>query len=552
MKYRLTPTQFLFGICSLILTLGAGCSQKRNHDDKMIFRYNESSGVSSLDPAFSRNLENIWACNMLYNGLVQINDDLSISPAIAKSWEVDSSGLVYTFYLRDDVFFHDHEVFPSSKGRRVIASDFAYSFNRILDPKLTSPGTWVFSALAKVNPFETPNDSTFIVHLQRPFPPFLGLLGMEYCAVVPHEAVEEFGDDFRNNPIGTGPFKFNFWIENTRLVLLKNENYFEQDEAGEQLPYLDAVSVSFVPDKSAAYLDLLKGNFDFMSGLHTSYSDELLTRDGDLNPIYTDQLHLQKHPFLKTDYLGFTIKEEAESNPWMKAELRRAVNYAIDRVSMVRYLRNNVYTPANGGFIPKGMPGYSANNGYRYQPDSVRAILNRTGHAQGKGLPELVLSTTSDYVDLCEYAQHQLNEFGIKVKVDVLPASVHRELSARGDLPFFRKSWLADYPDDENFMALFYSPNESPNGPNYTRFKHELTDSLYVAALETTDPDLRKLLYCQMDSVVMSQAPIVPLYYDMVMRFVSNRVSGLDENPMNVLDLRRVRIASRLRSMPEN
>ncbi len=532
-------------LACLLVSIMAGCKKKHNHDDKMIFRYNESSGISSLDPAFSRNLENIWACNMLYNGLVVINDDLTISPSIASSWEVDSAGLTYTFYLRDDVLFHDNEVFEQGKGRTVVASDFAYSFNRILDPKLTSPGTWVFSALSAESPFEAPNDSTFVVHLQRPFPPFLGLLGMEYCAVVPHEAVTHFGDDFRNNPVGTGPFKFNFWIENTRLVLLKNENYFEADSNGYTLPYLDAVSVSFVPDKSAAYLDLLKGNFDFMSGLHTSYSDELLTQDGQLNPIYADQLYLQQHPFLKTDYLGFTIKEsDGTENPWLNPQLRKAVNYAIDRVSMVRYLRNNVYTPANGGFIPKGMPGYSANNGYSYQPDSVRSLLKREGYPEGKGLPTLELSTTSDYVDLCEYAQHQLSQFGISVKVDVLPASVHRELSSRGDLPFFRKSWLADYPDDENFMALFYSPNESPNGPNYTRFSHKGADSLYEAALETTNPDLRKALYCQMDSLVMAQAPIVPLYYDMVMRFVSKRVSGLDHNPMNVLDLREVKIES--------
>ena len=520
-----------------------GCATKHTHPDKMVFRYNESAGISSLDPAQSRNLENLWACNLLYNGLVEIDDSLMVRPAIAHSWEVDSAGTIYRFYLRSDVFFHDSEVFPEGKGRRVVASDFVYSFNRVIDPLKTTPGAWVFGNVSETEPFEALNDTTLEIRLNRPFPPFLGLLGMKYCSVIPHEAIEEYGDDFRSNPVGTGPFKFHFWIENSRLALHKNENYFQTDEAGEQLPYLDAVSVSFIPDKSAAYLDFLKGNFDFMSGLHASYKDELLTAVGELNPIYSDKFYLQRHPFLKTDYLGFQISDSLnQGSAWLNADLRRAVNYAIDRDAMVRYLRNNVYTPAHGGFIPKGMPGYNENAGYTYRPDSVRAILNRSGYPGGEGLPELTLSTTTDYVDLCEYAQHQLSEFGITIKVDVLPASVHRESTSKGNLPFFRKSWLADYPDDENFMALFNSENKSPSGPNYTHFDSPEFDELYRKALSENDPKTRAALYAEMDSLMMAQAPIVPLYYDVVMRFVSKDVSGLDANPMNVLDLRRVRI----------
>lgn len=525
-----------------LLLLFFSCTGPDRHADKMIFRYNESAGISSLDPAFSRNLENLWACNLLYNGLVEIDDSLQVQPAIAESWEIDSTGTIYRFKLRDDVFFHGSEAFPEGKGRRVVASDVVYSFNRILDPKLSSPGIWVFNQLERENPFTAIGDSIVEIRLKRSFPPFLGLLGMKYCAVVPREAVELYGDDFRKNPVGTGPFKFNFWIENSRLALLRNDAYFEVDSAGNALPYLDAVSVSFIPDKGSAYLELLKGNFDFMSGLHTSYSDELLTKTGELNPIYKKQLRLEKHPFLKTDYLGFMVNPKDETE-WNDARLRRAVNYAIDKESMVRYLRNNVYEPANGGFIPKGMPGYNPTAGYSYNIDSARALLRAAGYPGGEGLPPIQLSTTTDYVDLCEYAQHQLGEIGIKVKVNVLPASVHREMTARGDLELFRKSWLADYPDDENFMALFYSENKSPSGPNYTHYDDENFDRLYRQALSINAPKERARLYAEMDSMVMRDAPVVPLYYDVVMRFVNRKVSGLDKNPMNILDLRKVRIS---------
>jgi peptide/nickel transport system substrate-binding protein len=527
----------------LLAALIVSCGTDRDHGDKMIFRYNESAGITSLDPAYSRNLENIWACNMLYNGLVEIDDSLRVIPSIASHWEVDSSGTRYRFYLRDDVHFHDSEVFPERKGRKVVAADFVYSFQRLINPKMASPGSWVFGMVAKTDPFKSIGDSIVEIKLEKPFPPFLSLLGMEYCSVVPREAIEKYGDDFRSKPVGTGPFKINFWIENTRLVLLKNEHYFERDAEQQPLPYLDAVSISFIPDKSAAFLDLLKGNFDFMSGLHPSYKDELLMPTGALNELYADKLYLQRHPFLKTDYLGFVVSSETNSaTPWHNRDLRRAVSYAINREAMVRYMRNNVYTPASGGFIPEGMPGYSSKAGYSYNPDSVRSILTRCGYPGGAGLPVLTLSTTSDYVDICEFVQHQLSEFGISMKVDVLPASVHRELSARGDLEFFRKSWLADYPDDENFMALFYGPNRTPAGPNYSLYANHRFDKLYEEAISTTEPALRQDMYRMMDSIAMADAPVVALYYDVVMRFVAHGVTGLDASPMNVLDLKKVRI----------
>src|SRR5690606_15896579 len=164
------------------------CQRAGDHADKMIFRYNESAGVSSLDPAYSRNLENIWVCNMLYNGLVEVDDSLNIKPSIAERWTIDSTGTVYRFYLRDDVFFHESEAFPNKQDRRVVASDFVYSFNRILDRKLSSPGSWVFGAVATENPFRAIGDSIVEIQLEKQFPPFLGLLGMKYCSVVPHEA----------------------------------------------------------------------------------------------------------------------------------------------------------------------------------------------------------------------------------------------------------------------------------------------------------------------------------------------------------------------------
>jgi len=126
------------------------CHQnRRQSDDRTVFRYNESSGITSLDPAFASNQANIWAVNQLYNGLVQLDDRLEIMPCVASDWRISVDGMVYTFFLRDDVFFHDYEKFPKGKGRKVTAHDFVYSFNRIVDPNIASPGSWIFNHVKK-------------------------------------------------------------------------------------------------------------------------------------------------------------------------------------------------------------------------------------------------------------------------------------------------------------------------------------------------------------------------------------------------------------------
>ena len=208
MSFRI---QLLSGFMILLV---ACTSSHQNNLKYQIFKYNESAGITSLDPAFARTTSNIWAVNQLFNGLVQIDNKLVIQPCIAKSWVITDGGLTYTFHLRNDVYFHNDGAFPAGKGRKVNAHDFEFSFNRLLDPKIASPGAWVFG---KNTLFKAMDDSTFVIKLKESFPPFLGLLSMQYCSVVPQEAIRLYGDDFRNHPVGTGPFRFKLWKEGVKI-----------------------------------------------------------------------------------------------------------------------------------------------------------------------------------------------------------------------------------------------------------------------------------------------------------------------------------------------
>lgn len=531
----------------LLFTLLLSCKyENKRKESRTVFRYNESKGITTLDPAFARNQILIWPVNQLFNGLLEMDDSLKLKPSIAKRWEISSDGLTYTFFLRNDVYFHNHEVFPHGKGRKVIADDFAYSFKRISDPRVASPGASIFNGIDQsfgTNGFKAVNDTLLQIKLRGRYAVFLSLLTMPFCFVVPKEIVEYYGDDFRSHPVGTGPFMFKTWREGEKLIFVKNPVYFEKDSAGNRLPYLDAVSITFINDKQSEFLEFIKGNIDYVWGVQTSFRNELLTRTGHLNPKYSKRFNMAVMPYLNTEYLGCLVDSTKMPNsPLLNKKIRRAINYGFDRAKMMKYLRNNQGTPALWGIIPKGLPGYSeSGEGYYYDPDKARNLLSEAGFPDGKGLPEITLSTVSDYLDLCEFIQHELTQVGIKLKIDVDNAAPFRQSLTHSELQFFRNSWIADYPDAENYLSLFSSANFSPNGPNYTHFKNKPYDELYNKAIVELDEHERINLYKKMNKMIVEESPVIPLFYDMAVRFYPKNITEFQGNPMNLLKLKTVR-----------
>lgn len=532
----------------LILISGVfySCNANKENSDKKVFNMNLDQGLTSLDPAFARNLNVLWMCNQIFNGLVQIDDSLHILPCIAKKWEISEDGKTYTFHLRNDVFFQDDALFPNGRGRKVIAADFKYSFSRIIDPKVASSGAWIFNdKVDGKNAFDAVDDSTFVIHLNKPFPPFMAMLTAPYCSVVPHEVADFYGKSFRTHPVGTGPFKFKYWKEGEVLVLLKNPNYFERDEKGSRLPYLDAIKVTFIPDKQTAFMEFIKKRLDFFTSVDGSYRDDILTKDGEMTRKYQGKFKLEKGPYLNTEYLGIVVDSNLEivkNSPLKSLKVRQAINYAINREKLVKYLRNSIGTPGNAGFIPKGMPGFDTNavKGYHYEPEKAKALLVEAGFPNGEGMPEITLSTTTTYKDLIEFIQGELNEVGIKSKIEVNQSASLREIIAKRQVNFFRGSWIADYADGENELSMFYSKNFVPNGPNYTSFSDPKFDALFEKLYYIKNDKKRHHLYQQMDRLVMQQAPVVILYYDESVTLFQNNISGLSKNAQNLLFLKSV------------
>jgi oligopeptide transport system substrate-binding protein len=528
---------------ALLLLMSCG---RQPAGDKGFFKYNESSGIASLDPAFAKNQSIMWAVHQVYNTLVEVDSNLIIAPSLAKSWEVSKDGLIYTFHLHTGVRFHNDPCFPGGKGRVLNATDVVFSFQRLIDPVTASSGAWIFNdRVKKSGGFLALNDSTFQLELERPFPPILGILSMQYCSIVPNEATRFYGNNFRAHPVGTGPFRFVAMEEGQALILRKNEGYFEKDSNGNSLPYLEGVKVSFYDSKATEFLLFRQGSVHFINDIDPSFKDELLTKSGRLHKKWEGIIILSKHPYLNTEYLGIlndTLNDLVKNSPLRFKKIRQAINYGFDRRKMMLYLRNSIGIPAESGFVPAGLPSFDSQivKGYHYDPHKARQLLLEAGFPGGRGMPVIKLLTIPIYADLASYIARELEELGIPIQVEVMQKSLLLEQTAQSQALFFRGSWIADYPDAENYLSVFYSRNPAP--PNYTRYRNAGFDARYEKALLENNDLVRYSLYQQMDSILISDAPVIPLWYDEVIHFVQPNVTGFKPNALNLLELRRVRL----------
>ncbi len=533
----------LFYYIILLFTITA-CNN-HNYPDKKIFRYNEVSGIASLDPAFAKNQSIMWAVHQLYNTLIEVDSNMKLKPSLAKTWEFSADNKTIVFHLRTDVVFHNDDCFANGKGRRLNANDVAYSFARITNKNTASPGAWIFNnRVDSISPFLAINDSTFQLKLQNPFQPIIGILSMQYCSIVPHEAVEKYGNDFRRHPVGTGPFEYIAWEEGQAMVLKKNEYYFEKDSSGKKLPNIDGIKISFYDSKATEFLEFQQGRLDFINDIDASFKDELLTKTGNLKAAWKNKINLNKHAYLNIEYFGILADTNnilLKNSPLKLLKIRQAINYSIDRKKMMLYLRNSIGTAAESGFIPQGLPSFNADKvkGFYYDPIKAKQLLQEAGFANGNNLPEIKLLTIPLYSNLASYVANELKQVGINVKVETIQKSLLLEQTSKSQALFFRGSWIADYPDAENYLSVFYSKNPAP--PNYTRFNNTTFDKLYEQALSQPNDSLRYELYRNMDKIIIGNAPIIPFWYDMVIHLVQKNIEGFKPNSLNMIELRYVK-----------
>lgn len=538
---------------SIILIVFSFACGGKNTKSTNTFNMNFFTGLETLDPVMSNAPATIWVLNQVMEPLVEYDKSGKLVPALARSFEVSDDALTYTFHLRSGIRYQNDECI--SPNRTVTASDVKYCLERVNNPSSKTRGLWVFRDKIKgaesysqktsgsIEGLKVLNDTTIQIILDKPFAPFLSLLTMTYAFIYPPEAVQYYGDNFGFHPVGTGPFKFQKWDIDKELLLVKNENYYQSDSSGKKLPYLNSVSIKFKQSTESEFLDFINGDFDYTEPAF-EILQALTDEDGRLLSPEKRDFSLVRQPWLNTVYLIMlqdTSLPAGKTSPFVNnKDLRKAVNFAIDKEKIVRYILRGRGVAALNGPLPVGLPGFSEKTkGYNYNVDSARYYLNKSGYPGGKGLSlSLYVSNDELQKSLAIALQNQFADIGIQMKIEQVMQSVLNSQQQFGEVAFTRGNWGADYYDPENFMALFYGKNIIPFGPNKSGYKNAAADSLYDKAMRLNDFDERAKLYNDMEKIVIDDAAWAILYYNMRIYLLKNNVHGFYLDGLNNIVLK--------------
>ncbi|GAB6099251.1 ABC transporter substrate-binding protein [Halanaerocella petrolearia] len=461
------------------------------------------SDPPTLDPAHSTDSTSSLIINNIFDGLVKFNKDLEVVPAIAKDWKVSEDGLTWTFTLRKNAKFHN--------GNKITADDVIYSFTRILNPETKSERAWLFDRVVgaqafqegkadKVSAFKALNDYKVQIKLSQPFTPFLSVLAMENAAIVSKEAINKSNGDFSQNPVGAGPFEFVKWKHDSKIVLKKNKDYYEEGR-----PYLDRVVYRVITEGTSAFAEYEQGNIYQMD---SDIPDGQMKRVMDSTGEFADEFNTVSR--LGTYYFGFNMKKK----PFNKKKVRQALNYAVNRKVIASVLKNGLVKPAKG-ILPPGMPGYNPDlKGYDYNLEKAKQLLKEAGFPNGlPGEYELSYNTGKGHQRIAEAVQASFKKIGVDVKLVNVDWGTYIQKVDNGNTQMFRMSWLADYPDPDNFLHVLFHSDNLGTGGNYVFYESKKVDKMLNKAQQMEPGQERIKLYQKIEEQIVNDAPWIPVYY---------------------------------------
>lgn len=526
-------TLLLFLVVSISLV---GCSKENKFDEREINLISMEK-FAGFDPIQISDLYSGNEAGKVYEGLYEFHPlkrPYELMPNLAESLPtVSEDGLTYTFKIKKGVLFHDSPAFKDGLGRELKADDFIYSLQRLADPKLMAKGWWLFDGKIvglnewrekfaaaeatdyndKIEGLKKIDDYTFAVKLTKPFPQFLYALAMPYSFVVAKEAVEHFGKEFLNYPVGTGPFVLPRFTQSNQIVYLRNPKFREKfypsegeegddkqgflADAGKKIPLVDKITVHIVTESQPRWLSFQKAKNDVIE-LKDSNIDQAIV-DGQQGKEIRSEHREKGIRFIMSPQLDVTFFAFNHEDPTFKnRKVRQAMNLAYDRAEANKLFYENTATLAQS-VIPPGLAGYRKEfkNPYtKYDVEAAKKLLSEAGFPGGKGLPEITIQTRNETIarQQIEHFGKCMEKIGIKIKIgtNTWPELVNKVTKKQHQM--YTMAWGADYPDAENFLGLVYCPNKAPgsNGSNYCNADF---DELFRRATILQDSPERTSMY---------------------------------------------------------
>lgn len=537
----------LAGAVAVALAI-TGCTKKRFDENDSTLNLVLRANVKGIDPITANDLYSATVVNQIYEGLLQYNylkRPFVLEPKLADGMpEVSKDGLTYTFKIKKGLKFQDNAAFKDGKGRDITAQDFIYSWKRLADPRNVSDGFWIFDGkikglnewaaavkTEKAN-YDTPVEgltaidaNTLVIKLTGVYHQLSYVLAHPFSSVVAREAVEKYGKELLNNPVGTGPFmleKPSDWVRNSKITLKKNPTY-RQDayptegsagdseagllaDAGKPMPFAEKLVFNEIVEDQPRWQNGLKGNFDWFEipkdNFENAVKDNKIAAD-----LASKGMKLDITPGLDVTYIGFNLVDPVFAKNKL---LRQAMSKAFDTKTYITKFLNGRGISAQGP-IPPGIEGNEEtwkNPNAQFDIPAAKALLAKAGFPEGKGLPELTYEGLSDSTARqgAEYFAQNMAQIGVKVKINSNTWPQFQDKVKAQKAQIFGVAWGADYPDAQNFFQLFYSKNKSP-GPNDTSFNNAEFDKVYLESLKLPPGAERTKLYIKLRDIVAEESP---------------------------------------------
>ena len=518
----------------------------KNQSEKVLVTVNEAQ-IRGFDPARSEDIYSTREVAKVYEGLLEyhyLKRPYELVPNLAAALpEVSADGRVYTFKIKPGVYFQDNACFPGGKGRELVAKDFVYAIKRVADPRVQSP--W-FSTIedtiegldawrekhadaaqidytVAVSGLQALDKHTLQFTLNKPWPQFPYILAMQFCYAVPQEAVEHYGQEFLNHPVGTGPFtlkKFNPQLN--KLVYHKNPTFRDKRfpseaseayqhllaDAGKKLPLVDKIITHILPEEQPRWLKFQQGKVDVIELSGDNIALEVVQDNALVPSLQAKGIQLFLEPEQSTGFFVFN-----NSHPLFKdnEKLRQAISLAFDAQRYNELFHKGTAVNAQS-IVPPGLVGYEKDyvNPYKtYDLAKARRLLAEAGYPKGQGLPIITLDTNSrtKYKQQAEFFQKCMEKIGVRIKVvpNIFSELVNK--MAQKKTMMHGLAWSADYPDAETFLQLLYKADRKVGtGAN---FNDESYNALYERAMRLQPSPERTALYQELNRMAAEKVPAV-------------------------------------------
>lgn len=525
----LSRRQFNKLLLSSILLPSFGCTNfKKKKFIPGTLRLNLGFEPDTLDWARATDSYSFDIITNIMSGLTKYDNNLQSVPSLAKGWKISNNGKSYTFLLNKDRW---------SDGRAVLASDFVYGWQRILNPETTGPYAYLLYPIKNAYLFNTgkiedPNllgikalsDDVLQVDLESPLAFFLNLTSWAVYFPARKDIIEKYKDDWTEpkNIVSCGPFKLESWQHEYKLTLVKN-TYYKRPE-----PSLERIKYYIVPEQVSSFALYLNDELDCIDSRSIPISE-------------METVHQMKEamffPLLRGTYVGFNVNKPPFDNELVRA----AFSYALDRNVFGKVLRRGEI--GTSSWIPPGLKDfYSPEIGCSFNPKLAKELLSKAGFPHGNNFPKVTMlfPTREDAKLVSEALQSQWQKV-LNVNVEIVNQEWKVYLSClQQDAPhLFRMSWGADYPDPDTFMTLF----TSTSGNNHGRWKNKNYDEIVRRAGATLNLNERKSLYKKAQRILLEEKiAIAPLFFNTQVLLNKPWVRNFVFNSMDLIFCENIRI----------